>query len=84
MSDVNWGCCPLVAQTPIVRAFIERPAKERKAQSIIENYSRDRAGEFARGARQGLQKHCKPLIAFMFSASWQKWSRKSLELIGNL
>src|SRR5216684_4051825 len=41
MSDVNWGCCPLVAQTPIVRAFIEQLAKERKAQSTIENYSRD-------------------------------------------
>lgn len=41
MSDVNWGCCPLVAQTPMVRAFIEQLAKERKAQSTIENYSRD-------------------------------------------
>jgi integrase/recombinase XerD len=41
MSDVNWGCCPLVAQTPIVRAFIEQLIKERKAQSTIENYSRD-------------------------------------------
>src|SRR2546430_16520219 len=41
MSDVNWGCCPLVAQTPIVRDFIEQLVKERKAQSTIENYSRD-------------------------------------------
>src|SRR5947209_1589554 len=41
MSDVNWGCCPLVAQTPIVRAFIEQQARERKAQSTIENYGRD-------------------------------------------
>ncbi len=41
MSDVNWGCCPLVAQTPIVRAFIEQQARERKAQSTIENYCRD-------------------------------------------
>jgi integrase/recombinase XerD len=41
MSDVNWGCCPLVAQTLIVRAFIEQLVKERKAQSTIENYSRD-------------------------------------------
>ena len=41
MSDVNWSCCPLVAQTPIVRAFIEQLAQERKAQSTIENYSRD-------------------------------------------
>jgi integrase/recombinase XerD len=41
MSDVNWNCCPLVAQTPIVRAFIEQLVKERKAQSTIENYSRD-------------------------------------------
>jgi site-specific recombinase XerD len=41
MSDVNWSCCPLVAQTLLVRAFIEQLAKERKAQSTIENYSRD-------------------------------------------
>jgi len=41
MSDVNWGCCPLVAQTPLVRAFIEQLAKERKARSTIENYSRN-------------------------------------------
>ncbi len=41
MSDVNWGCCPLVAQTPIVRAFIEQQVRERKAQSTIENYCRD-------------------------------------------
>jgi integrase/recombinase XerD len=41
MSDVNWECCPLVAQTPRVRAFIEQLVKERKAQSTIENYSRD-------------------------------------------
>ena len=40
MSDVNWGWCPLVAQTPIVRAFIEQQARERKAQSTIENYGR--------------------------------------------
>jgi integrase/recombinase XerD len=39
--NMNWNCCPLVAQTPIVRAFIEQLAKERKAQSTIENYSRD-------------------------------------------
>jgi site-specific recombinase XerD len=42
MSAVNWECCPLVAQTPIVRAFIEQLVKERNAQSTIENYSRDR------------------------------------------
>lgn len=41
MSDVNWSWCPLVAQTPLVRAFIEQLVKERKAQSTIENYSRD-------------------------------------------
>lgn len=41
MPDVNWDCCPLVTQTPIVRAFIEQLVKERKAQSTIENYSRD-------------------------------------------
>jgi site-specific recombinase XerD len=39
--NINWDCCPLVAQTPIVRAFIEQLAKERKTQSTIENYSRD-------------------------------------------
>ena len=38
---MNWDCCSLVAQTPLVRAFIEQLVKERKAQSTIENYSRD-------------------------------------------
>jgi site-specific recombinase XerD len=41
MSAVNWSCCPLVAQTPIMSAFIEQQVRERKAQSTIENYSRD-------------------------------------------
>ncbi len=41
MSEINWGCAPLVGQNPIMRAFIEQLAKERKAQSTIENYSRD-------------------------------------------
>jgi integrase/recombinase XerD len=41
MSDMNWNCCPLVAQNPTTRAFIEQLAKERKARSTIENYSRD-------------------------------------------
>jgi integrase/recombinase XerD len=41
MPEIPWTCCPLVAQNPITRAFIEQMAKERKAQSTIENYSRD-------------------------------------------
>ncbi len=41
MQDINWVCCPLVAQNPITRAFIEQIAKERKSPSTIENYSRD-------------------------------------------
>ena len=41
MEDINWDCCQLVAQNPITRAFIEQLAKERKAKSTIENYSRD-------------------------------------------
>src|SRR5713226_4211281 len=38
---MNWSCCPLVAQNPLTRAFIEQMAKERKSPSTIENYSRD-------------------------------------------
>lgn len=41
MQDIHWTCCPLVAQNPITRAFIEQMAKERKSKSTIENYSRD-------------------------------------------
>ena len=41
MSEINWSCAPLVAQNPTMRAFIEQLAKERKAPSTIENYSRD-------------------------------------------
>jgi integrase/recombinase XerD len=41
MQEINWSCCPLVAQNSITRAFIEQLAKERKSQSTIENYSRD-------------------------------------------
>ena len=41
MTEINWNCCPSVAQNPITRAFIEQMAKERKSQSTIENYSRD-------------------------------------------
>jgi len=41
MQDINWICCPLVAQNSITRAFIEQIAKERKSPSTIENYSRD-------------------------------------------
>jgi len=33
MPDVNWDCCPLVAQTPIVRAFIEMPGEEQMNNS---------------------------------------------------
>jgi integrase/recombinase XerD len=39
--NMNWNCCPLVAQTPIMRAWIAQLAKERKAPSTLENYSRD-------------------------------------------
>ena len=41
MQNMNWGCCPLVAQNPLMRAFLEQLAKERRAASTIENYSRD-------------------------------------------
>lgn len=41
MSDVNWTCCPLVAQNAVTRAFIEQLAKERKSPSTLENYARD-------------------------------------------
>lgn len=41
MQEINWKCCPLVAQNPITRAFIEQMAKEQKSRSTIENYSRD-------------------------------------------
>ncbi len=41
MQEMNWNCCPLVAQNPVTRAFIEQIAKERKSPSTIENYSRD-------------------------------------------
>src|SRR5947209_11163298 len=41
MHPINWTCCPLVAQNPITHAFIEQLARERKAASTVENYSRD-------------------------------------------
>ncbi len=41
MHPINWDCCPLVAQNPFTRAFVEQIAKERKAPNTIENYSRD-------------------------------------------
>jgi integrase/recombinase XerD len=41
MSEMNWICCPLVAQNATMRAFIEQLIQERKAPSTIENYSRD-------------------------------------------
>jgi len=41
MADMNWICCPLVAQNSTTRAFIEQLIKERKSPSTIENYSRD-------------------------------------------
>jgi len=41
MQEINWNCCPLVAQNPITRAFLEQMAKEQKSRSTIENYSRD-------------------------------------------
>jgi integrase/recombinase XerD len=39
--NMNWTWCPLVAQSPIMRAFIEQLIKERKSASTIENYARD-------------------------------------------
>src|SRR5260221_1543734 len=41
MSEMNWICCPLVAQNATMKAFIEQLIKERKAPSTIENYGRD-------------------------------------------
>lgn len=41
MQEINWNCCPFVAQNQFTRAFIEQLAKERKSASTIENYSRD-------------------------------------------
>src|SRR5258708_27239529 len=41
MSEMNWICCPLVAQNATMKAFIEQLARERKSPSTIENYSRD-------------------------------------------
>jgi site-specific recombinase XerD len=41
MQTIRWDYCPLVAQNPVMRAFIEQIAKERKSASTIENYSRD-------------------------------------------
>jgi integrase/recombinase XerD len=41
VQETNWSCCPLVAQNPLTRAFLEQMAKERKSPSTIENYSRD-------------------------------------------
>src|SRR5713226_3578938 len=41
MQTINWACCPLVQEHPLMRAFIEQLALERKSPSTIENYSRD-------------------------------------------
>src|SRR5260370_23532058 len=41
MANMNWSCCPLVAQNPTTKAFIEQLVRERKSPSTIENYSRD-------------------------------------------
>src|SRR5258708_12189269 len=41
MQTINWACCPLVQENPLMRAFIEQLARERKSPSTIENYSRD-------------------------------------------
>jgi integrase/recombinase XerD len=41
LQDINWTCCPLVAQNQVTRNFIEQLAKERKSASTLENYSRD-------------------------------------------
>src|SRR5947209_3486267 len=39
--QMNWTWCPLVAQNPTMRAFIEQLIEERKSASTIENYARD-------------------------------------------
>ena len=41
MQVINWNCCPLVRENPLMRAFIEQLAKERKSSSTLENYARD-------------------------------------------
>ena len=41
MQEVNWACCPKVRENPITRAFIEQLAREHRAASTVENYSRD-------------------------------------------
>src|SRR6266851_4139671 len=41
MQTINWACCPLAQENPLMRAFIEQQARERKSPSTIENYSRD-------------------------------------------
>lgn len=41
MQEINWSCCPFVAQNQFTRAFIEQQGRERKSASTIENYSRD-------------------------------------------
>ena len=41
MQTIRWDCCPLVAQNPVMRAFVEQIAQEGKSASTIENYSRE-------------------------------------------
>lgn len=41
MQTIRWDVCPLVAQNPVMRAWISQIAKEGKSASTIENYSRD-------------------------------------------
>jgi len=41
MQPITWSCCPRVAQNPLTRAFIEHLAREQRAASTVENYSRD-------------------------------------------
>src|SRR5260370_14794030 len=41
MQEMNWNCCPFVAQNPVTRAFIDKMAKEQKAPSTMENSNSD-------------------------------------------
>lgn len=38
---INWDYCPLVRENPLMQAFIEQQARERKSSSTLENYARD-------------------------------------------
>jgi integrase/recombinase XerD len=41
MDAIKWSCCPLAARNPLTHEYIEQLARERLAESTVENYSRD-------------------------------------------